>query len=165
MSEGRIKMNAISREDFQHLLEPVTNFVNGKPLNPELQEDLNRQFPPDGEVLSSIKQACHDAIEAGWMCKYEDGGIKYGRVIKPSSGTAGFSVDVVWMKDVVGPHHKHPKGEIDLIMPIDDSAEFDQYGQGWMVKEPDSAHHPTVSDGAALVLYLLPNGEIEFTGN
>ncbi|NCF10982.1 MAG: DUF4863 family protein, partial [Gammaproteobacteria bacterium] len=30
--------------------------------------------------------------------------------------------------------------------------------------EPNSAHRPTVRDGRALVLYLLPGGEIEFTG-
>ena len=28
---------------------------------------------------------------------------------------------------------------------------------------PDSAHYPTVSEGRALILYLLPDGRIEFT--
>jgi hypothetical protein len=28
---------------------------------------------------------------------------------------------------------------------------------------PGSAHRPTVSQGRALVLYLLPNGKIDFT--
>ena len=156
-------MNTISREDFQQLLDPVINFITGKQLDKNLENDLNTEFPKSGEVLNGIKQACHDAIAAGWMCKYEGGGIKYGRVIKPAPATSNFSVDVVLMKDLAGPHHKHPQGEIDLIMPIDDSAEFDQQGEGWMVKEAGSAHSPTVMNGAALVLYLLPNGEIEFT--
>jgi hypothetical protein len=156
-------MNTISREDFQQLLDPVINFITGKQLDKKLENDLNTEFPKSGKVLNGIKQACHDAIAAGWMCKYEGGGIKYGRVIKPAPETANFSVDVVLMKDLAGPHHKHPQGEIDLIMPIDDSAEFDQQGEGWMVKEAGSAHNPTVMNGAALVLYLLPNGEIEFT--
>lgn len=157
-------MGTISREDFQALLEPVTNFIGEKPLDKNLQDDLNQEFPQGGEVLNGITQACHDAIAAGWMCKYEDSGIKFGRVIKPTAETAGFSVDVVQMNDVVGPHHRHPRGEIDLIMPIDDTAEFDQHGEGWLVYGPDTAHNPTVTNGAALVLYLLPNGEIEFTG-
>ena len=157
-------MSTISRAEFQALLEPVTNFIGEKPLDKSLQDELNQEFPKGGDVFNGITQACHDAIAAGWMCKYEDSGIKYGRVIKPAVETAGFSVDVVQMSDVVGPHHRHPQGEIDLIMPIDATAEFDQHREGWLVYGPDTAHNPTVSNGAALVLYLLPNGAIEFTG-
>ena len=67
------------------------------------------------------------------------------------------------MCDVVGPHHSHPNGEIDLVMPLDDAAEFDGKGAGWMVYAPGSAHRPTVSKGKALVLYLLPGDAINFT--
>jgi hypothetical protein len=67
------------------------------------------------------------------------------------------------MQDVAGPHHRHPKGEIDLIMPLDEPAMFDGHPAGWLVYGPDSAHRPTVSGGSALVLYLLPEGAIEFT--
>jgi hypothetical protein len=48
-------------------------------------------------------------------------------------------------------------------MPINNDAEFDNHGAGWIVYEPNSAHNPTVTNGTALVLYLLPDGEIEFT--
>ncbi|WP_414707995.1 DUF4863 family protein [Rhizorhapis sp.] len=48
-------------------------------------------------------------------------------------------------------------------MPIDAAAQFDGRGAGWKVYRPGSAHHPTVSGGKALVLYLLPEGAIEFT--
>ena len=54
-------------------------------------------------------------------------------------------------------------GEIDLIMPIAGDAQFDGRPAGWLVCPPGSAHRPTVSQGRALVLYLLPKGEIEFT--
>ena len=47
-------------------------------------------------------------------------------------------------------------------MPIQGAAEFDGHGAGWKVYGPDTAHRPTVSDGEALVLYLLPGGEIDF---
>ena len=75
----------------------------------------------------------------------------------------GFSVDVVDMQNLAGPHHTHPNGEIDLVMPIEGDALFDGRPAGWVVMPPGSAHRPTVSAGRALVLYLLPQGAIEFT--
>jgi len=67
------------------------------------------------------------------------------------------------MNDVAGGHHRHPTGEIDLIMPVDPEAKFDGRGAGWLVYGAGSAHRPTVTGGKALVLYLLPQGAIEFT--
>ena len=66
------------------------------------------------------------------------------------------------MDNVIGPHHAHPNGEIDLTMPIDRDARFDGSGPGWLVYPCGSAHRPTVSNGRALVLYLLPDGRIDF---
>ena len=48
--------------------------------------------------------------------------------------------------------------------PVDAEARFDGRGAGWCVYGPDSAHRPTVRGGRAFVLYLLPQGAIEFTG-
>lgn len=149
--------------EFQELIAGVTEKIAGRDVGPDLAEYLNTSFPADGEVFSAIERGCHAAIEAGWMCDREAGGIRFGRVIKPGSDTHGFSVDVVQMKDIKGPHHRHPNGEIDMIMPITPGAKFDNHPKGWYVYGPDSAHHPTVSDGEALVLYLLPDGKIEFT--
>ena len=84
-------------------------------------------------------------------------------MIKPVAATHGFSVDVVQMDNVSGGHHRHPNGEIDLVMPVDASAQFDGHRAGWVVYGPDSAHVPTVTGGKALVLYLLAQGAIEFT--
>jgi len=67
------------------------------------------------------------------------------------------------MESIEGPYHAHPNGEIDLIMPLTDGAQFDNYPAGWCVYEPGSAHRPTVTGGRALVLYLLPEGAITFT--
>ena len=67
------------------------------------------------------------------------------------------------MRDIAGPQHAHPNGEIDLIMPIDDTARFDGRAAGWLVYPAGSAHRPTVSAGRALVLYLLPQGRIDFS--
>ena len=83
--------------------------------------------------------------------------------MKPGEATHGFSIDVVEMEDIAGPHHSHPNGEIDMIMPLGAAAKFDGRGRGWLVYAPGSAHRPTVGEGKALVLYLLPQGSIEFT--
>ena len=126
-------------------------------------DEFNCLFPPDGETFKAIEAACHAAIEAGWMCKHGKKMRRFGRVIKPGPETRSLSVDVVQLEDIVGPHHSHPKGEICMTMPVTPGAKFDGHGAGWCVNEPGSAHHPTVTDGEALVLYLLPDGEIDFT--
>lgn len=150
-------------EQFPKLIAEVTTFIDGRPLTRALETELNTAFPAHGAHYERIFSTCRDAISAGLMCHREADGIKFGRVIKPGPTTAGFSVDVVDMDSVVGPHHRHPNGEIDLVMPVTTDAKFDGRGAGWCVYAPGSAHSPTVSHGRALVLYLLPDGGIEFT--
>ncbi|MFA7625377.1 MAG: DUF4863 family protein [Pusillimonas sp.] len=153
----------MNTETFQQLIQHITDHIGNRPLDKALQDDLNTTFPADGAVFRQIADACKTGVAEGWMCQYEAGGLRYGRVIKPSPALNGFSVDVVDMKDIAGPHHRHPNGEIDLIMPVDDGACFDGQPAGWLVYGPDTAHSPTVTKGEALVLYLLPQGAIEFT--
>ena len=150
-------------EQFTDLIAPITAFVAAKPLAPQLEHELSAAFPADGAMFHEIFQACRQAIDAGWMCNRQADGIKFGRVLRPGAATAGFSVDVVDMDECMGPHHRHPNGEIDLVMPLSGGALFDARGAGWRVYGPGSAHSPTVSQGRALVLYLLPEGAIEFT--
>ena len=150
-------------EQFHDLITPITAHIGNRPLDAALIADLNATYPAGGPAFKAVFDACRKAIGAGWMCNREAGGIKYGRVMKPAPETHGFSVDVVDMQDVKGPHHRHPKGEIDMIMPLAPDAKFDGHGAGWFVYGPDTAHNPTVSAGRALVLYLLPDGAIEFT--
>lgn len=153
----------MSKTAFKALVAQVTSAIAGQPVESALRAELSRRFPPDGEVFKAIEAACHKAVDEGWMCEREHGGIRYGRVLEAGGDLGDFSVDVVHMKDVAGPHHRHPGGEIDMIMPIDPDAQFDGAPRGWLVYGPDSAHRPTVSGGAALVLYLLPGGQIDFT--
>ncbi len=153
----------MTQDEFAGLIAEVTSRIAGQELGPELAKFLNATFPPDGATFAAIEKGCHAAIAAGWMCSHEAGGIRYGRVIKPGDRTHGFSVDVVQMKDIKGPHHRHPTGEIDMIMPLTPGAKFDGQPKGWHAYVPESAHYPTVTEGEALVLYLLPDGRIEFT--
>jgi hypothetical protein len=150
-------------EEFARMVSEVTATIAGRALDAQLESELNARFAPGGPVVARIAQACRDAIAAGWMCNRESGAIRYGRVAKPGPVTHEFSIDVVEMPALAGPHHRHPNGEIDLILPLEPEARFDGRPAGWLVYGPGSAHRPTVSGGRAQVLYLLPQGAIEFT--
>lgn len=140
----------------------VSESVGREELGPALEARLNREFSADGRWFERAFELCRTGCEEGWLCAREAGGVKFGRAVKPALATHGMSIDVVEMTDVVGPHHSHPNGEIDLVMPLDADARFDGTGAGWKVYPAGSAHHPTVTGGKALVLYLLPDGAIEF---
>lgn len=148
---------------FRAQIAALTAQLAGRPLDAALDAWLNAEHGPGSDSYAGLKAACQQGVAEGWLCEREGGGIRYGRVFKPAPDLHGFSVDVVDMADVAGPHHTHPLGEIDLIMPIGGEATFDGRPAGWLVCPPGSAHHPTVARGRALVLYLLPEGRIDFT--
>jgi hypothetical protein len=148
---------------FRDLVAPVARYAQGRALDATLQQDLNSAFPPDCESFRNIVDACHAGIAAGWMCTQGDAKRRFGRIFEAEAATSGFSVDVVDITDLVGNHHRHPTGEIDMIMPVTPQAKFDGRGEGWLVYAPGSGHRPTVTDGRALILYLLPEGKIEWT--
>jgi len=144
-------------------LAALTAQIAGRPLDAALDAWLNAEHGAGSTTFQTLKAACQQGVAEGWLCQREGGGIRYGRVFKPEADLHGFSVDVVDMADIAGPHHSHPLGEIDLIMPLGGDAQFDGRPAGWLVCPPGSAHHPTVHGGRALVLYLLPEGRIDFT--
>jgi hypothetical protein len=158
-----IKGARVGISEFTHLISGVTKELSRRALDEQLEAHLNQVLPASGAPFQQIFDACRAAIAEGWMCQRSAGGIRYGRVLKPTPDLDQFSVDVVEMNEVVGPHHAHPKGEIDMVMPIDADAQFDGHKAGWLVYAPNTAHRPTVTGGRALVLYLLPDGAIDFT--
>jgi hypothetical protein len=151
-------------EQLRQDLAELTAELAGRPLDGELDRWLNAEHGPSSARYARLRAACEAGVAQGWLANREGGGLKYGRIFKPADDLHGFSVDVVDMQDMAGPHHVHPLGEIDLIMPMDPQARFDDRPAGWLVCPPGSAHCPTVSQGRALVLYLLPQGRIDFTG-
>ena len=148
---------------FRQSIAGLTAELAGRPLDRALERWLNETHGPGSTTYETLKRDCVEGASEGWLCQREAGGIRYGRVFPADDDLHRFSVDVVDMKDVVGPHHRHPNGEIDLVMPLEGDARFDTRAAGWCVYPPGSAHRPTVSSGRALVLYLLPEGSIEFT--
>ena len=153
----------MSPEEFRVQIAALTAQLDGRALDAGLDAWLNHEHGPGSTTFESLAQGCRDGVAAGWLCQREGGGIRYGRIFKPAPDLHGYSVDVVDMQDMAGPHHAHPNGEIDLIVPIDGDARFDGRPAGWLVCPPGSAHRPTVSHGRALVLYLLPEGRIDFS--
>ncbi len=148
---------------FRQQIATLTAELAGRPLDAALDNWLNAEHGATSVSYGALKSACEAGVAEGWLCDREGGGIRYGRIFKPAPDLHTFSVDVVDMKDIAGPHHAHPNGEIDLIMPIEGDATFDGRPAGWLVYPPGSAHRPTVANGRALVLYLLPEGRIDFT--
>jgi hypothetical protein len=153
-----------ARDRFDTLIGSITATLADRRVEPALGEVLNAAYPADGDAVAELTELCRTGASEGWLCAREQAGVRYGRVIRPGPASHGFSVDVVDMDQVAGPHHRHPNGEIDLVMPFDDQARFDGVAGGWLVYGPGSSHVPEVTQGRALVLYLLPDGVIEFTG-
>lgn len=152
-------------EEFKTLLRPVMDTVAAHPsIDSGLQAALDEAVPADSALFGEIEAACQTGVEEGWLCFEGEGNRKFGRAVEPSAETHDLSVDVVDLTDIRGGHHVHPNGEILMIMPQNDGAKFDGRGKGWLVYGPGTGHRPTVRGGRALVLYLLPEGRIEWTG-
>ena len=154
---------ALTPETFRAALADLAGRIAGRPLDGEFDALLNREHGPGSETFATIRAHCEAGVAEGWLCNREAGGIRFGRIFKPAPDLQNFSVDVVDMDSIAGPHHVHPDGEIDLVMPVEGEARFDGRPAGWVVYPPESGHSPTVSHGRALVLYLLPEGRIRFT--
>lgn len=154
----------MSSADFHDLMRDVALAIGDRPVDAALADHLNATFPPDGDLFTRVARLVAEGERDGWCCTREAGGIRFGRVVKAGTDCGSFSVDVVRMNDVKGPHHVHPSGEIGMVIPISGDATFDGVGRGWYVYGPGTDHFPTVSGGEAYVVYLLPYGQIEFTG-
>ena len=154
----------MSMQEFQSLMGKVAASLEGRAVDDAMATHLNATFPIEGTTFKRLAALCAQGEKEGWLMSREHEGIKFGRAIKPDAEAGSFSVDVVRMKDVKGPHHIHTNGEIGAIMPISGAPRFDGFAPGWYVYPPGSDHNPTVTEGDAYVLYLLPEGAIEFTG-
>ena len=152
-----------AQREFATAIGEIAEAIADQPLDAALAARLSAEWPAHGAAFRRIAELIEIGDAEGWICPRQNGGVRWGRVIKPGAEAGPFSVDVVLMDSVRGPHHVHPKGEIGMIMPVVAEPNFDGHPEGWYVYGPGSAHHPTVTDGSAYVLYLLPDGAIEFT--
>ena len=110
-------------------------------------------------ISAELKQL----LAAGRICDRGAMPVRYSRVSKAVEATRHFSIDTVHM-DGAGPHHVHPLGEANWCIARDGDPRFDGRPEGWVVMPPGSGHVPTVSGGTMLIVYLLPQGQIQFSG-
>ncbi len=101
-------------KDLHATLEQLTRRIAGRAIDATLEDGLNRDYAPGSPAFLRLQQLCEAGVAAGWLCQREAAGIRYGRVFQPEAALHNFSVDVVDMAEVAGPHHTHPNGEIDL---------------------------------------------------
>lgn len=146
-------------DSFRPLLDAATGVDLSDPAAAEAE--LQKRFAPDSEAARDLNAALKALLEDGAIANRGELPVRWGRVAKATEETHGFSIDAVHMTGA-GPRHRHPKGEIDWCVPLSGEPTFDGRGAGWVVLGPDSVHVPTVDGGAMLVVYLLPDGEIEF---
>lgn len=125
------------------------------------QHELARRFDPTGERASALNAALEKLLEDGEVANRGELPVRWGRVAQATPETDGFSIDVVLMNGS-GPRHRHPRGEVNYCVALDGDPTFDGAAAGWIVKTPDSTHVPTVAGGTMLIVYLLPEGQIEF---
>ena len=134
----------MSAIEFKEHIAKLTAQLVGRPLDADLDTWLNVEHGVGSRTYEQLKASCQTGVVEGWLCEREGGGIRYGRIFKPSPDLHGFSVDVVDMQDIAGPHHAHPLGEIDLVMPLESNgssnAKFDNRPAGWPARS--AAHFP-----------------------
>jgi 2-hydroxylaminobenzoate mutase len=140
-------------------------FVGDQPLGPELESRLNDHYGPHTERYATLLTLLHEGIDEGWACYSEITGPDYrrGRIAEASPQTRGFTIESGRLRNVLGNYHRHPRGEINMIGPVDATGQFCGHGAGWKVFPPDSRHFPTVTGGTVTMLFFLPGGEIEYT--
>lgn len=125
------------------------------------ERELTRRLDPAGPAAQKLAEDLRALLAAGSIANRGAMPVKWGRVAKATEDSSGFSIDVVHMNGV-GPMHRHPNGEIDYCIPLSGEPRFDGRPAGWVVYGADSRHAPTVTGGEMLIVYLLPDGAMEF---
>lgn len=153
-------MSADKLQELVELVDPVIQALEDLSLaDPAaVRAELERQFPMAGETVQGIRAAMTLGHEQGWLLTKSAGGLQFGRVARDRSGC---SIDAV-LSSGPGPKHCHPKGEVDLLFATSGDPKFDGHPEGWAVYAPGSVHVPSVTGGEMLILYLLPEGAIEW---
>lgn len=110
-------------------------------------------------------------LKEGWVAQDELDGARYrrGRIAAPTPESNFISITTVYMEsqdEYRGQYHKHPYGEINCVVQIDDGAELKGMqgwqGAGWTSPGPGTHHYPEVRGGGLVALFFLPAGRISY---
>lgn len=145
-------------------LHELLDFIGDKPLDQALEVQLNDRYGASTYRFNLLLTLLRAGITEGWACYHEISGPDYrrGRIAEAAEATHFFTVESGKLRNVLGNYHRHPKGEINMIGPVDATGQFCGHGAGWRVFAPDSSHYPTVSGGTVTLLFFLPRGLIEY---
>ena len=146
-------------DTFRPLLDAAQGVATDDPR--AAAAELARRLDPHGSVAANLARELVGLLAKGEIANRGELPVKYGRVAKAGPETHDFSIDVVHMNGA-GPRHRHPQGEINYCIALDGSPTFMGQPAGWVVEPPGSEHVPTVAGGTMLIVYLLPQGRIEF---
>jgi hypothetical protein len=149
--------------DLVETFRPLLDAARGVDLSDPAaaRRELTRRFDPSGAGARALNAQLIALLGRGEIAGRGALPVKYGRVTKALSQTHDFSIDVVHMNGA-GPLHRHPAGEINYCIALDGRPTFMGQPTGWVVEPPRSEHVPTVAGGTMLIVYLLPQGKIEF---
>lgn len=125
------------------------------------RRELEQRFDPHGAAAAQLATDLKALLASGAIANRGELPVRWGRVAKSGDATLGFSIDVVLMNGA-GPRHAHPLGELNYCVALEGTPLFDGEPPGWVVLPPTSSHVPTVTGGTMLIVYLLPEGRIEF---
>ena len=123
--------------------------------------ELATRFDPSSAEADAVRDGLLALLEEGRIADRGEPPLRYGRAAKATEETFGFSIDVVHMSGP-GPRHRHPTGEVNFCVPLEGAPSFEGQTSGWVVMPPESTHVPRVDGGTMLIVYLLPDGKIEF---
>ncbi|MFT4538754.1 MAG: hypothetical protein ACI841_004895 [Planctomycetota bacterium] len=123
--------------------------------------ELNARLAPDSPEAAALNDELRSLLDEGRIADRGELPVRWGRVCKATPESLDFSIDVVLMNGA-GPRHRHPAGEVNWCIAIDGNPTFMDQPAGWVVEPPDSVHVPTVAGGTMLIVYLLPQGQMEF---
>jgi hypothetical protein len=146
-------------DTFRPLLEAASGLDLTHPA--QARAELERRFDPAGAEAAALKSQLVHLLEEGRIADRGELPVRWGRVAKATPASLNFSIDVVLMTGA-GPQHRHPRGEVNYLVPLEGDPSFEGARAGWVVMTPESTHVPAVAGGKMLIVYLLPQGEIEF---
>lgn len=146
-------------EHFQPLIDAASGIDLTDPA--AARDALKSRLDPESDAGRAVSAALVALLEEGKVADRGAPPVRFSRAAKATDETSGFSIDVVDMTGP-GPLHRHPNGEVNWCIALEGAPTFDGEGPGWVVEPPGSEHVPTVEGGRMLIVYLLPEGAIEF---
>ncbi|CAK1357857.1 hypothetical protein CB0940_07466 [Cercospora beticola] len=150
-------------------MKEIQNLTPGKILETHLNENYGPGNPYYEDFCTLIKQG----LSEGWIATHEIDGAKYrrGKIMLPSAENLWMSLTAVYFdseKEYSGQYHKHPYGEINCVVPIDETFELEGLpegfwmGKGWTSPGPGTHHYPRARGGKGVAFFFLPSGRISY---